>query len=157
VRERGFDPADFVIAGSARLWIDGYVSAPSDLDIVARGATWERAWDMALRGDASFAEGSVDGAKVVHAFGGLVEIGDHWILPTISPDELIDEADIIGGLRYFPMDIVVQYKRALGREKDRGDLDAIRFGRRETAGGSRAPSFRSVLYGQVPPASCVRP
>lgn len=132
VREWGFDPADFVIAGSARLWIEGYVDRLSDLDLVARGSTWQRAWDMALRGDAQFGEGSVDRAKVIHVFSRLVEIGDHWILPTISSDELIDEADVIRGLRYFPLDTVVQYKRSLGREKDHIDLETIRQGRKRS-------------------------
>jgi hypothetical protein len=152
VRERGFDPSDFVIAGSARLWIDGYIDVLSDLDLVARGVTWQRAWDMALRGDARFAEGSVDNAKVVHAFGGRVEIGDHWILPTIGPDELIDEADVIGGLRYFPLDTVVRTKQMLGRRKDELHLAAIRSGRRGSVGAAGMSSVRSVLSGESSPA-----
>lgn len=151
VRNRGFDPADFVIAGSARLWIEGYADKLSDLDLVARGSTWERAWDMALRGEAVFAEGSVDQAKVIHVFGGLVEIGDHWILPTIGPDELIDEADVIGGLRYFPLHTVVQYKRSLSRDKDQADLEAIRLGHKGSDYAESAPSARSVLSGQATP------
>lgn len=125
VHERDFDPADFVIAGSARLWVDGYIHRISDLDMVARDATWERAWDMALRGEASFGEASIDGAKVIRLFSGRVEISDHWVLPTISADELIDEADVIRGLRYFRLETVQLYKRRLGRAKDRTDLEAL--------------------------------
>ncbi|WP_026922953.1 hypothetical protein [Glycomyces arizonensis] len=129
VYERDFEPADFVIAGSARLWIDGYIREVSDLDVVARGATWERAWDMALRGEALFGEGSVDHAKVIRLFGDRVEVGDHWVLPTISADELIDEADVIGGLRYFRLETVQLYKKYLDRAKDRTDLEALRVKR----------------------------
>lgn len=125
VYERDFEPADFVLAGSARLWIDGYIGGISDLDVVARGSTWERAWDMALRGEALFGEGSIDHAKVIRLFGNRIEVGDHWVLPTVSADELIDESDIIGGLRYFRLETVQFYKKYLDRAKDRSDLEKL--------------------------------
>jgi hypothetical protein len=48
----------------------------------------------------------------------------------VGADELIEEADVIGGLRYFPLDTVVRYKRSLGRQKDYVDLETIRQGRK---------------------------
>lgn len=126
VRQRDFRPDEFVLAGSARLWREGCLSRLSDLDLVAIGSTWDKAWDMALNGEAEFGEGSLNLAKTVRLFGSRVEICNAWLPPHGDPHRLIDEAEQVKGLLYPPLSAVVEYKERIDRPKDRADLAQLR-------------------------------
>ncbi|MCD0445992.1 hypothetical protein LO763_20480 [Glycomyces sp. A-F 0318] len=126
VRDHDFDPAEFVLAGSARLWQEGFLPQLSDLDLVAIGSTWDTAWDMAVDGQAEFGEGTLNHAKTVRMFESRIEIYNAWIPPHSDPHRLVDEADQIRGLLYLPLWTVVDYKTRLDRPKDRDDLALLR-------------------------------
>lgn len=122
----GFDTDDFVIAGSGRLWIDGMVHRLSDIDIVARGETWERAQKLAQSpGHDGMYEGENTGDWVAQLYGKRIDVSESWVRRQGDPDRLIDGAEVIAGLRHFPLSEIVAYKRELDRPKDRGDLARI--------------------------------
>ncbi|WP_199033862.1 hypothetical protein [Glycomyces salinus] len=122
VLKKGFDPDDFVISGSARLWLSGHRDRISDIDIVARGETWSRALELVYDGQGYLATTHISGAKVVKLHGGLIEVADHWFMEGSDTDDLIDSAEIIDGLRYFGFGEIIAYKLKLFRPKDRADL-----------------------------------
>lgn len=121
-----FNPDEFVIAGSARLWLEGCITELSDLDLVAIGSTWDRAWDLAVEGIASFGEGSLNLGKTVTLFQSRIEISNAWISPHGDPYRLIENATCIDGLRYPSLKTVIEYKTASGRLKDEFDLARLR-------------------------------
>ena len=122
-----FNPDEFVIAGSARLWLDGFIPKLSDVDLVAIGSTWDLAWDMAVEGIASFGEAPLNRGKTVKLFDSRIEIFNSWISPHNDPYRLVAEAESIGGLRYLSVRTVVECKRNLNRPKDRVDLARLRL------------------------------
>ncbi|GAB4002038.1 hypothetical protein GCM10029992_39180 [Glycomyces albus] len=125
-----FDPGDFVIAGSARLWIARARKDLTDLDIIARGSTWIEAQRLADCGNGHPANGTISGDKVVLLYGGRIEVSDRWFMDDDDTDRLIDGAELHRGLRFFSIAQVVRYKSALNRPKDREDLAALdRLGR----------------------------
>lgn len=124
-----FKPHDFVIAGSARLWVGGLIRHLSDLDLLVRPGsdTWKRAKELAfmhapLFRDEPLRVSDYSGDKIARLYSGVVEVCDRWVLPESEPHELIDRADVIDGLRYLTVADVVEYKRHLNRPKDRADL-----------------------------------
>ncbi|THV38622.1 hypothetical protein [Glycomyces buryatensis] len=127
VRDHRFDPNDFVLVGSARLWLEGIVGRLADIDIVARNETWERAQKIAhnyLHNGTYSGENT--GAPVVQLYGKRIDVCPSWVGDRFDADELIDHADVISGLRHMSVADVVAYKRKLGRPKDRQDLARIR-------------------------------
>lgn len=120
-----FNPDEFVIAGSGRLWIEGCIPRLSDVDLVAIGPTWDLAWDLAVDGIASFREAPLNRGKSVQLFDSRIEIFNSWISPHNDPYRLVAEAEKIDGLRFPSMQTVVEYKRSLGRAKDHYDLARV--------------------------------
>jgi hypothetical protein len=127
-----FDPDDFLIAGSARLWADGLTLELSDLDIVVRpgSATWQRAVEIAFEHAPLFKNpplkvGAYSGDKIAQLYGGDIEVCETWVLPEKNTEELLAQAEIIDGLKYLPIEEVIAYKLQLDRAKDRSDLSAI--------------------------------
>ncbi|WP_205328098.1 hypothetical protein [Glycomyces sp. YM15] len=127
-----FDPDDFVLAGSARLWAGGITPRLSDIDLLARpgSETWRRAMELAFEhaiifDAAPLRTSEYTGDKIARLYGGIVEVCQTWLLPESDTASLLDEADVIDGLKYLPLHEVVAYKRLLDRDKDRDDLSAI--------------------------------
>jgi hypothetical protein len=114
------DPDDFVIFGSGPLLAHGIRSDVGDLDIVARGPAWERA---ARLGEPTI--GVLNGAPMIHFWGGLIEVSQGWISADWDADQLIDDADIVEGLRFARLEYVLSYKQSLRRAKDMADIVAI--------------------------------
>ncbi|HEU5130040.1 MAG TPA: hypothetical protein VFU12_18820 [Glycomyces sp.] len=122
----GFDTGDFVIAGSGRLWIDGIVHRLSDIDIVARGETWTRAQKLAQSpGHDGLYEGENTGDWVAQLYGKRIDVSEFWVRRRDDSDRLIDDAEVVAGLRHLPLSEIVAYKRELDRPKDRDDLARI--------------------------------
>jgi hypothetical protein len=114
---------DFVIFGSGPLLAHGIRREIGDLDIVARGASWE--WARKFGEPISGAE---PGLPLVCFWVDAVEIeiGPEWYsLRLWDTDELIDNADVISGFRFTRLKDVRRYKLAMGREKDMKDVAAI--------------------------------
>ncbi|MEU5152835.1 hypothetical protein [Glycomyces sp. NPDC021274] len=127
-----FDPEDFLLAGSARLWAGGITSHLSDIDILARpgSETWRRAMELAfdhaiIFDAAPLRTSEYTGDKIARLYGGVVEVCQTWLLPQSDTASLLENADLIDGLKYLPLREVIAYKRMLGRAKDRADLSAI--------------------------------
>lgn len=127
-----FDPDDFLLAGSARLWAGGYIPQLSDLDLLARpgSSTWHRMQELAfvhgpLFGSAPLRVSEHTGDKIAILYGGVIEACDTWVLTDRSTDELIDSAEVLGGIRYLSLSEVKAYKRHLDRPKDRLDLQSL--------------------------------
>jgi hypothetical protein len=127
-----FDPEEFVIAGSGRLWAAGITDRLSDLDLLVRprSETWRRAMELAFEhalifDAAPLRSSAYTGDKIARLYGGVVEVCQTWLLPGSDTEALLENADVIGGLKYLPLPEVIAYKRMLNREKDQADLAAI--------------------------------
>ncbi|MCM3882644.1 hypothetical protein [Frankia sp. R82] len=107
----GLPAGDFVIAGSGPLLAHGLIDSIGDLDVVARGPAWRLAW---LRGEVGPAP--IRPARQILFFDGQIQVLDRWF--DWNVDTLIEEADIICGLRFLDLPTVLRSKRRLNREKD---------------------------------------
>ncbi|MEU6250192.1 hypothetical protein [Glycomyces sp. NPDC047010] len=125
ITHQGFDPNDFLIVGSARLYVTGHRTHLSDIDLLARGETWRRALREVELGRGHDEKAVASGDKVLRLCGGLVEVFDRWVMPGTSADELIDNPEIMRGLPFMQLEELVRYKRYLNRSKDRADLRAL--------------------------------
>ena len=116
---------DYVIFGSGPLAVRGLIEDVRDLDVVARGAAWEKAKGLSL---VHVAQG---GDPIVRLEGGAVEIFGGWLGWDI--DVLIDGAEIIDGLPFARLEDVLAFKRFYGRPKD---LEHVRLIERHLGGVS---------------------
>lgn len=110
---------DYAVFGSGPMWAKG-IRESSDIDVIARGAAWERAISL---GDIKVHEAS--GGKMVHFADGKIEIYDHWYPGEWDLDVLIDSAELIEGVRFIQLDTVREWKERMGRGKDRKDIQLI--------------------------------
>ncbi|GAA2321051.1 hypothetical protein GCM10010403_08550 [Glycomyces rutgersensis] len=127
-----FDPEEFVVAGSARLWVEGITPRLSDLDLLVRprSETWRRAMELAFEhalvfDAAPLRTSAYTGDKIARLYGGVVEVCQTWLLPGSDTSELLERAEEIDGLKYLSVEQVVAYKRMLNRDKDKADLHAV--------------------------------
>ncbi len=117
----GLDPDHFVIFGSAPLLAHGLRSEVHDLDVVARGEVWHQ---VSARG--APARGTISGDPVRLFAGGKPQFSANWISRDWDTDTLIDNAEIIAGLRFASLRDVLRYKQTLRRPKDADDIAAIK-------------------------------
>jgi len=125
VRDEGFDPEDFMIMGSGRLVVAGLRNRMSDIDLVARESTWQRAKELVQLGRGYVEYAPFSGAPVIRLYEGLVEVFDHWFMEGAETDALIESAEVLDGLRYMRLEDLEAYKRQLDRPKDRRDLAVL--------------------------------
>ncbi|MDG4814042.1 hypothetical protein O7628_00790 [Micromonospora sp. WMMD956] len=109
----GLPSADYVIAGSGPLLARGWISDPGDIDVVARGSAWRLACAHGQPTDAPYSS-----VQRLQLFGGHVEVLDGWFPELWPTDELIDEADVIHGIRFVRLAVVAATKRMLHRPRD---------------------------------------
>jgi len=107
----GLPPDDFAVFGSGPLMARGLIES-HDLDIIARGAAWQRARQLGRE-----TAGTHAGRKVELA-GGRIEVFDAWGPGAWDPDALIDGADVIDGVRYARLAEVLKWKKMMRRPKD---------------------------------------
>ncbi|GAA0560465.1 hypothetical protein GCM10010172_49470 [Paractinoplanes ferrugineus] len=111
---------DFVIAGSGPLFVRGWISDPHDLDIVARGSAWQMSKALGAVQKAPYST-----TQHVQLFDGNLEVLDGWF-PEIWPvDELINTADIIDGIRFMALNVVLETKLMMGRERDLEHVEVL--------------------------------
>jgi hypothetical protein len=123
---KGFNTADFVIVGSARLFVTGQRTHLSDIDLLARGSTWRQAREEVDSGR-GYRENATSEDEVFRLCGGLVEVFDRWLIRETDADHMIDSAEFMGGLPYMSLEELVRYKRFLNRPKDRLDLAKLSY------------------------------
>lgn len=120
LRRLGLPPGDYAIFGSGPLLVRGIIESVGDIDVICRGAAWERARSVGtVRHLAKY------GVDVVELFDGEVSFGTHWGIGDFDIDELIDTAEHIDGLPFVRLEHVEAYKRLAGRDKDAQHLAAL--------------------------------
>ncbi|MGY0231033.1 hypothetical protein [Longispora urticae] len=112
-------PEDFVVAGSGPLFARGWIQDPSDLDIVVDDHGWRRALQWGVPHAAPFGY-----AEVVNPFGAEIEVLNAWFGWNV--DRLIDDADVIAGIRFARLDVVATTKLLVGRPRDLVHLEIMR-------------------------------
>lgn len=119
-RLRSFDlpTEDFAIFGSGPMMAHG-IKESHDLDIISRGAAWEKAQTLAE------VKKSQSGGKVVELAGGLIELFPDWPDGEWDINRLIDEAEVIDGIRFVRLKEVLQWKRNRNAPKDPGHIKLI--------------------------------
>jgi hypothetical protein len=104
---------DYAVFGSGPMYAHGLKDLGHDLDIVARGAAWEKA---AEKGEIKITESGDD--KVIELFDGFIEIFRSWAPGEWDIDALIDEAEEISGIRFVQLEKVLAWKKIKNRPKD---------------------------------------
>ncbi|MGW4033698.1 hypothetical protein ACWEFL_31125 [Streptomyces sp. NPDC004838] len=118
LRELGLPTGDLMICGSAPLYIRGLRDRITDLDVVARGAAWQRALTLGSALRAPF-----EGALSIRLLDGRIEVTNEWYASLFgSVEQLFARAETFGDLRFLSLADTVAWKVHLGREKDRKDL-----------------------------------
>jgi hypothetical protein len=136
------DRNDFVIFGSAPLLAHGLRGEIHDLDIVARGTTWERA-----RSHGSPATGSENGALIATFFDGLIQFSEGWISDAWDAERLIDRAEFVHGLPFAHLEDVLEYKQVLNRPKDLSDIRILQTSlQKKNASGPAVVTPRTSLW-----------
>jgi hypothetical protein len=113
-------PEDFAIAGSGPLFARGWIAEIGDLDVIARGQAWRR---ICQRGEVE--EAPLASVHRVLLFDGKIEVLDGWFPAIWDVNTLIDEADLISGLRFVKLEVVAETKKMLQRPQDIQHLDRI--------------------------------
>jgi hypothetical protein len=103
---------DFAIFGSGPMFAHD-IKDMRDLDIIARGAAWEKAADL----QKPVATKSGDG-EVILFFDGQVELYNNWSPGEWDLNALIEGAEIIEGIRFVQLTEVLKWKKLVNREKD---------------------------------------
>jgi hypothetical protein len=112
---------DFAIFGNAPMAANGLMdfSKVSDLDVIARGSAWEKAKSQS----------SIPPKETDLKFGDFlgffpndnefdIQIYTGWPHGNWNIDELIDNADVIDGLRFVKLENVLKWKKTRNRPKD---------------------------------------
>ena len=120
LRELALPSGEYALFGSGPLLARGLIDAIGDLDVLVRGPAWS-----AVASQGEIVRLDVYDVDVVTLDGGALTFGRTWGIGSFDVDELIDTADIIGGLPFVAMEHVVAYKRHAGREKDLHHLDLL--------------------------------
>ena len=111
---------DWALFGSGPLLLRGWIDEVGDLDVVCRGAAWERACEI---GEVGVLQ--PDGVEIVNIDGAAITIGRSWRYGDTPIANLIDEADDIDGIPCVALQHIVAYKQAADRPKDRAHLCVI--------------------------------
>jgi predicted nucleotidyltransferase len=104
---------DYAVFGSGPLAVRGLIEFSKDIDIVARGKAWEKAQEYGTPVETRARFGNV-----VSLFGDKIEIYNAWPNGDWNVDELINTADIIGGIRFVTLQNVLKWKKARNLPKD---------------------------------------
>lgn len=120
LKELGLPEKDFAVFGSGPLYVRGIKDCLRDLDLITRGKAWEMATEM----------GSLSGAPsgcgmMVQLTVAPIEIFNAWTSNEWDVDQLIDNADIIDGVRFVTLRDVLSWKKSAAREKDKEDVVRI--------------------------------
>ncbi len=109
----GLPTEDFAIFGSGSMFAHGLKDLGHDIDIVARGQAWEKATTLATPVAARSGN-----ALVVELFEGEIEIFNSWGPGEWNINELIDNAEVVEGVRFVQLEQVLKWKKMMNRPKD---------------------------------------
>ena len=114
----GLSEGDWALFGSGPLLVRGWIDEVGDLDVISRGAAWEKARQLGRLQ-------TVAGGIEIAVIGSHITVGTSWAYGDPDVGHLIDTAEMIDGLPCVTIDHVVAYKRIAGRPKDRAHLAVI--------------------------------
>ena len=109
----GLNRADFAVAGSGPLFARGWISDTGDVDVIARGTAWTQVCKLG-----PVAAAPLSTVQRVLLFDGRVEVLSGWFPELWDTNQLIDDADIVEGLRFVKLDVIAQTKKRLQRPQD---------------------------------------
>ena len=109
----GLPADDYAIFGSGPLFAHGLIELNTDIDVIARGKAWEKACGLGKAEETRLKFGSVVGF-----FDKQVTVFDDWTPGEWDIDELIETADVIGGIRFVNLRNTLKWKRLRARPKD---------------------------------------
>lgn len=119
--ELHLSPDDFAIAGSGPLFAHGLIDDLGDLDVVCRKDAWATVCKLGEVTDAP-----LFGIQRVLLFNNTLEFLNGWFPEIWTTDEIIDNADLIQGIRFVPLSVVFQTKSILKRPRDLLHLDVLK-------------------------------
>ncbi len=119
LKKLGLPEGDWAVFGSGPMWVRG-IRESEDIDIIARGAAWE--WTK-THGKTGIKESS--GLEYVQFANDSIEVYRAWYPGEWDIDQLIDTAEVVGGVPFVGLDHVIAWKKIMGREKDAKDLVLI--------------------------------
>lgn len=131
LRSMDLPKGDFAVFGSGPLLVRGLIDEASDLDVICRGAAWEKARSL---GEMVHLE---EGVEVVSARGGTITFGRSWAYGHFDMDDLIDTAETIDNLPFVRLEHVIAFKRVADRPKDRAHLRLLESGPEGDRSGRR--------------------
>ena len=120
VREMNLPMGEYAIFGSGPLLIRGIIDDSNDLDIICRGAAWDRVRKV---GELRYLK-QYD-VTIATMADGRITFGSEWGIGNFDVNVLIDTAEEIQGLPFVRLEHVIEYKRIANRRKDIRHLDAI--------------------------------
>jgi hypothetical protein len=121
VRKLNLPASDYVIFGSAPVYVHGLRKTLPDLDIVACRLAWRVVTSLGRPDSAPSGYGNM-----VELYDGKLQFFDRWISPDWDVEELIGRADIINDLPIAQLKQVLRSKLQTNRPKDQEDLRALR-------------------------------
>jgi len=110
---------EYAVFGSGPMWVRG-IRVANDIDIIARGVAWEQ-----TRANGKMITKEDSGLECVQFVEGKVEVYHGWYPGEWDIDEIIDTAEIIDGIPFVRLEYVIDWKKKMGREKDKKDLALI--------------------------------
>jgi hypothetical protein len=113
-------PDDYAVFGSGPMLAHDLKADVGDLDVLARGPAWAMAVTLGEPTPAPSGSG-----LMVELDGGSLQIFSAWTSADWDVDRLIDGAELIGGIRFVPLPLVLAWKRQSGRPKDLADIKLI--------------------------------
>lgn len=111
----------YAVFGSGPLLVRGIIDDANDIDVICRGAAWEKARAL---GRTEYLE-KYD-VTIVSLDDGRLTFGTRWAIGDFDTDELIDSSEIINDLPFVRLEHVVAYKEIADRRKDRDHIAALR-------------------------------
>ena len=117
VNDLGLPAGDFVLHASAVMVLNDLLAEAGDVDIVARGAAWQRARELGTP-----VEGRTDLCVAIDSHG--VEVWSGWLGDDV--DALIDGAHSVAGLPCVSLAEVLRFKLASNRPKDQPHIALLR-------------------------------
>lgn len=104
---------DYAVFASGPLIVRGVIEATNDLDVVTRGAAWEKACE-----DGELLILEDHDVDVVSFLDGAITVGTKWAYGDVDIDNLIDTADTINGLPFARLEHAARCKKIAGSPKD---------------------------------------
>ena len=108
---------DWALFGSGPLYLRGWIDEIGDVDVLSRGAAWQRAEALGVP------QVLEEDGNIISVIGEGVTVGSTW--PYGDIDLMIDTAEKIEGIPCVRLEHIVAYMEQFDRPKDRVRLAVI--------------------------------